>query len=271
MGFETGERAAIDGITCLRSWKMEESGKPGGPVWCSASGGGPVGVVGNDDWQGVAVAVGHTPARLPGDAFTFTGDVGNGKGVSGSALCVGIGVNWNVEGAELIYHEIYFAGDGALTRGAYSEADAGTPNPVSAKGLYAAIDSVDFAIRQAKFVFESPPAEYNDSSTAGHTNRVVGPYRGSVVLRCYFDDFDDLPEENTFVTLALQVSVTQSWLIDYIYVDKVLAVVEIAGPDGRAVGIEATIQGTWFGYYGTAEGQIVTPAGVTLWPETGSC
>jgi hypothetical protein len=265
MGVITGEGAAIDGVGCLKQFKIVESSEAG-DIYCSASKAGPVGAPGNIDWQGVAVVEGTTPAIVPGTEFTFTGALRNGKGVSGPAICTGFAVNWPVAANQPIWHELFFAGRGRLLKGDYSVSDASTPNPVSPQGRYAVVGGSNLSILEARLVIDRDAAENNDSDTGAYTNRYAGNWRGAAALRARFDDFSALPAIGQFKTFRLQTGASAQWIADYMQIRQVEDVIQVAAEDGKARLVEATIAGKWFGYYLSSIGSIVTPAGVTLWP-----
>ena len=109
MGFLTGTGAAIDGLTCLRRWRIDSRNlKAKG--YCSSSDAGPVIVAGNDDWTGMANAYGAQPGVLPGALFAFSGSDRNGSGYRATVSVMFW--TWKADSSP----RLYFAGE-APTKG----------------------------------------------------------------------------------------------------------------------------------------------------------
>jgi hypothetical protein len=273
MGFLTGTGAAIDGLTCLRRWRIDSRNlKAKG--YCSSSDAGPVIVAGNDDWTGMANAYGAQPGVLPGALFAFSGSDRNGSGYTGNAIATKAHMFWDVESADILYHVLYFAGRGALTKGANAVTDAGHPTPIGARELGLMIDNTRFSVRQMELEVENLAAEYADTSTAGTIGRAEGNYAARFKALCYYDDVADLPVEKTFKNLVFQTvsgaASTTGWNLKYAFIEQVITDINIEGDkEGdayRSKGNEALIIGDWSAFYGTFTGTIIAPDATVIWP-----
>jgi len=266
MGFKTGINAAIDGIPCLRRFKIVDSMTPARAV-CSSSGASEVLMAGNTDWRGVANAYGATPAQNPGGFFRFQGsteDSGYDSGVNGAYVEM-VRIYWNTEQADLIYHELFFAGNKALTPDAIVVTDATTPGPVSAMGRTCTIGSSTYNIRRAMLEIMCPPAAYNDSGTDGVTARAAGNYKARFQMDGYFSDYAALPTKGNRESFSIQASDSTNWLLDYLMITEVETEVALADEEGRAVGNACKISGDWTGWDSGTKGKIVTPTGTYLY------
>ncbi len=270
MGYLTGEQAAIDGVTCLRRFRVRSSAVPA-VGYCSASVGGPVVAKGNEDDVGVASAYGGQPTRLPGETFTFSGADRDGSGITGPAIVTKIEVNAQVEGAELLSHFVWFAQQGSggsgWTFGSVSVTDSSTPAPASSKALAVKINGSDFNVRRYKFTLENKPAIMRDSGTGGFTGRAIGNYSGAFELLAWYSDHAALPTRGTFNNLFFEtVANGAGWQMDNGYIEHVNPDVHVEGdpPEFRAKGNTASITGIWSAYAGTVQGTVVAPDS-TIW------
>ena len=264
----TGENGMIDGLTCLRRWRIVDKALPASGV-CSASEGAEFLEPGNTDWQGVANSYGATPAIDPGTLFQFTGSNGTSGYDSGSAGAYldQVVIHWNVEDAGLIYHDLFFSGAKALTAGTYTvDLDDVAPAPASAMGLSCSLGGSEFSIRNASLTISCPGVPYNDSSTAGATSRVAGNWAASFELDAYFDSYSSLPTKNTLQAFSIEASSTTNWTMNYMLITEVLTDIAKADQNGRAIPNTCKIKGRWSGWSDSTQGVITSPAAATLWP-----
>jgi hypothetical protein len=268
MSFITGEESAVNGINCLKKWKIEDINEPA-IAYCSNSKGGMVAEEGNDDWHGVAVAYGGQPGILPGSAFTFGGAARNGKGVSGTAICDAIDVFWTTEQGGLLYYAAYFSGNGALTYGTPSMTPiTGLPAPKTSRGLKVTIGGTPWAIRQGKLHIECKNAEWNDSDTDGQTGRAPGNFSAEFEIDVYHNDFV-LPTKGSLGSVVFQTvagGATGNWTVNYGRITKLGPEIVVMGEDGRPEGVHSTVSGIWSMSSGTSEGSIVAPDNTIIWP-----
>ena len=269
MGYITGKKAAVNGLQCLREWRITDSTEPVEAGPCSDSDGAMVTAEGNDDWSGSVLGLGAAPPAMafPGRTFTFTGALRNKKGLTGPAIVDALTVYWDVENADVLYYKLDFSGNGALTRGSYTITSAAVPAPTTAKGMGALFDTTLCPIRRGILNVRCENGEYVDTSTAGCVKRDQGNFVGQFQLDCYFDDFETLPTKNSFKELKLQTAASTYWIMKFAQILNVDHVVPIRG-EGRskAIGVHATVSGTWSGYHGGVQGGITDPAGNAIWP-----
>lgn len=267
MGVITGENAAINGQVCLRKFRVIDSTTPASGV-CSASDGAPFKEPGNTDWMGVANAFGATPPRLPGSLFQFTctnGTTGYDSGANG-AYMERVKIYWDVEGAGFIYHEDFFSGTKALTKGTYTVALDSTVAPLSAMGRSCTINAVEYNIRRAVLTVECPGVPYNDTSTEGATGRAAGNFAAGAELDLYFDSYATLPSKDDLVTFTIEATSSTNWSLYYMLITDVQTDVAKADEQGRAVLNTCKLKMEWSGWKDGVKGHITTPGGTTLWP-----
>ena len=271
MGYITGESAAIDGFVCLKKFEILTIGDAADAI-CTANPAGVVGVVGNDDWFGRAIGYGASPAKYPGQTFTFTGVLSNGTGRSGAAIVQSVRMRWEVEAATPLEHDIMFASNGALSEVTGSSVtDTGAPSGVSAKGMGLRIDGTLFNVRRMMLQIDCKNALYNDTGTAGHTARLRGTFHGKFQVEAYYDDPADLPAKHTYKQLIFQTETgadsTVGWALNYGLIRNVRDNINTYGTgDGRAEAVYALIEGQWSSYYGTNQGYIKMPDDTQIWP-----
>ena len=276
----SGASAAINGLSCLRNWKIIVSGTDTATS-CSAAAGGTVRGKGNSDFHGVAVGYGHTPAKLPGETFTFSGMSSAGKGWTSStngAIVQRVKIIAPILEGEFIYYELHFAATGSIAAGAASVVDTATVAPFSACGLGITIDGtlVPGVIRWALELDGNitEPSWQSDSviDVAGN----VWPVRrydhldAMVQWSQRVGDTANLPVVHSRGEYGLQVSSTLKWNVKWCRLLGEPVEYPVANPGGRPGYItaeEMTAGWTSVDDSGT-KGSIVTPAisPVTVWP-----
>jgi hypothetical protein len=179
----TGKEAAIDGLHCLRNFRLQLKGVDTKSA-CSASAGAVLRTSGNADWSVVATGYG-LPAKYPGEFCTFEGNDRNHVGwKSGDEDGAGTGalVDWvkifcPIEAGKHIYHQIRLLGNGSIAKGdAYIATDAAAPTPLNPKGLLFKIDgtSVSGVLGVAVRDFR----QLDRSGLPELPGRLAGPGRG---------------------------------------------------------------------------------------------
>lgn len=269
MAVRTGINGAIDGIPCLQRFTILHEAPPES-VDAGCTDGGPSLSKTNEDWLGIAVATGSQPSRMPGATFAFSGYDGADL-LAGNAIMDWIKIIWEVEEANRLYHQLQFSGTGQLSAGAGSETDAGTPNPVSARGMGVKIDGTLFNIRKAELKIWTGNASYNDTGTNGYTGRAVGNHFATFKILAYLDSFATMPARGSFKQLLFQTVAGAGdvgWKLDYGYISKAQPTVSIRSDENGVSRLNAVeIEGHWSAWYGTIQGTIVAPDGATtLYP-----
>jgi len=267
MGFLTGEKASINGWSCLRRWRIQHTSPAVGGV-CSSSDGGPHLLAGNEDWKGVARGVNY-PTVDPGDTFTFNGEIGSDvagpDSVASGAIVDRVRLYWNVEAGEILFYDIWFSGvgqTGALTMaGTTGSTDGGTISPVSTKDMQFYIDG-KINIRSAWLEVAKQNAMYVDSATAGRVGRVAGTPSGRFWVDMYFSTMGDLSSIGTFADVRGYVNTAEDsyYQLQYGLIEDVTPeIITETDQAGRPQGNHAIIQGSFSGWSGSTQGQIVTP------------
>jgi len=270
MGVLTGERAAIDGLSCISFFEVRDLNLAPEPIYCSASKGGPVLAVGNDDWSAVAAAYSLQPPHLPGDTLTFTAVDRNGTGIQGPAIVERLILDWDVESAAQQSYVMMLAGNGAAVPGNYDVTDAAVPDSDTCRKLKAVIDDEDFSIRRARLTLLGGNPHYVDTSTSGNRKRAAGNKAAIVDLVAYFDDYTALPVKKSFVELKLEVPDDPDntfWVVNYVLIQEVRTRV-VLRPDGQGRGVlnEVRIRGVWSGFSAGEEGSLTAPDETAWWP-----
>lgn len=122
MGLHSGKWAAVDGISTVHQWTINETQAPAvGRASNTAMG--PVRKRGIHSWTGSYQAYGAVPACMPGALFGFVGygapddDVsGSGQRYSGNALVNSISLMWNWGSGEYLGHTVAFDGHLELSK-----------------------------------------------------------------------------------------------------------------------------------------------------------
>jgi hypothetical protein len=150
MSVLSGNLAAINGISCVRKWKVSPKAESKDFKHSSTKGatGRPKGV---KDWTGSYDAYGAVPSAMPGVSFTGTFSIDGSLGCSGTALVENAEITINTETNENVSMTVSFGGNGALTEGAAVVADAGTA---------ALVEPVDCLIKTCPAGSESTPESW---------------------------------------------------------------------------------------------------------------
>lgn len=260
MGVASGFGGTVNGEQTVRSWSIQESAESqafGASNTAQATGR----KTGHKDWSGSFNVYGHTPSVMPGDTFTFTGWGPQGK--TGQAIVDSIEVNWDIEGGGIIEATVNFSGNGALSDTTTQISDGSTPDPPSAVGTKAELDTTELDdVRSMSLTITADNHAYTSSSTGGWTKRLAGRLDASGSIDFYSDDLTGLPESGTFKQIALYVDATQKWDLKWGHIDSIEPDVNIES--GEPVGV--TLNFSFSGFNGGQQGSIEKPGGNAIWP-----
>ena len=179
------------------------------------------------DWKGFYGAYGHTPAVMPGDAFTFRGNIDTevDKGALGTAVVRAVQIFWDWARGLPIYHTVAFEGNGALTFGATTSADAGPPDwymsgdcvwKIAAPAASPTFLELTKRIRGSLLIWKDL-APYTDSGTANLVSRAGGNLHWAVSVDVHTEDPSAIHSVastfgvNNVVDLQLFVDATTYW------------------------------------------------------------
>jgi hypothetical protein len=232
--------------------------------------------IGNKDWSGRYEALGHTPALMPGDAFTFKGAVGAAEGVAGTAIIDEIQITIDVEAGEIIRHTVAFSGNGTLALTGGGGADTNVPAPATSIGTKVQWDTEDgdFTspselpnVRTVTITITSNNPSYWIHSATGQPGRVAGNISATVEISLYADDLDDslIPQLDAMIQVRAFVNATEYWEFKWLLVQEDS---DIGANINDGSLVELTITSIMAGAGGStpAVGHIKNPAGTTWWP-----
>lgn len=276
MGAISGVGGAVDGVACVRKWSISSTADLKAFA-CSATDGATSRVPGNTDWSGSYDAYGPLPAHFPGESFTFTGDMGNGKGATGDAMVDQTEINWDIEGAEVISHTVAFSSNGALTLGVSVAADATIAAPYASVGTMVSIfapgatyvpgtDDID-DVKNMTLTMTAANPTYADSATGGVVKRGVGNIDLSGSYEINVDDPTAIIVPNAIHAIRFWVDATEYWeILCGIFGDASNFEVDREGPSIVSCQQNFSLQA----YYDVAtvwtKGAITKPGGGNVWP-----
>jgi hypothetical protein len=281
MGVITGISAAINGLTCLEQFTIDSSGIDNA-VACGDSKGGVVRVDTNYDWEGVAVGFGHTPPKLPGEVFTFTGSDRAGQGwvsAANGAILDRAKIFCRPDNADAIYHHLKFSGNGSLTPGAYLATSSATPGGISSKerGIKILSSSVaDYYAGAGNIVSGIAGWDLEiignttdplwTSTSGGWPNRGAGNIDAIITWQHHFDSMGALPTLGSFAEFRLYVTASTYWTVKWAQVLQLPTQYVIRNKQNKPEWVRTDGVAKFSGYYGGVEGYIKRPAGTTYWP-----
>ena len=270
MGVITGISAAIDGLTCLEQFTVDSSGLDNA-VACNDSKGGVVRGLTNYDWEGAAVGYGHTPLKLPGEIFTFTGSDRAGQGwrsAANGAIVDKAHIFVKPKIAEMIYHHLYFSGNGSLTPGAYLATSSATPGGISSKERGIAINGSavsGIASWDLEIIGNNADPLWT-STSGGWPNRGAGNIDAIITWQHHFDSIGTLPALGSFVEFWLYVTASTYWAVKWAEILQLPTRYVIRNAQNKPEYVVTDGVAKFSGYYGGVEGFIKRPAGTTYWP-----
>lgn len=230
MAVHSGRRSAVNGISTVRNWSVNDQHTPAQGV-ASNTAYGTLRRKGVHDWTGSFDRFGVVPEVMPGESFSFIGytapddDIsGVGMRYSGTACVSQIALNMNWAGGEMISIQHDFAGHLALTGtpGAAEITDSTDPEvyPIGGCKLEYSSDGSTWHewtdLLQAVWTLSNQLQQYVNSSTyvGGYlwTGRKPGPIDWQLAVteqngdRSRFNKGDDI-----WVRLHLDTSGTNYW------------------------------------------------------------
>ena len=264
MAVISGIGGAVNGESTVRNWSIESFNDPV-VLGVSSGKGGDVAVCGPDDWTGRFLASGYIPysAIFPGQTFTFTGDLGNGKGATGSAFVDQLEITADIERQRPVEYEVRFSRNGALTLGAAVAADATTPTIYCPAGLYVSLGTKIVDTRFWKLILRTRAKPYVDSETNGGVKRLKGNMGGQWIVRAYLSDPSTLPVVGTNYPGLFYVTSLKKYEINWC---KVLRIQDLGADNESQENVGAIISGVCNAWSGTSIGVWITPDGATKWP-----
>jgi len=182
------------------------------PYWASNMAGGAGRNEGVTRWRGQYLGYGHTPARFPGDSFTFTGSVDGTNGVTGTALCDAIVIRGSLQRGGPIEYMVKYTGISALTLGAAAAADETNPNPPDALDMKIDVDGTDEDdVTDVVMEITARNRYYASSTTPGVTKGVAGGIDARVMWRLLQGTVTSLQTPNTNAIVKAYVTSTTFW------------------------------------------------------------
>lgn len=283
MSVVAGINGAVDTINTVGKWNVSSSADIQAII-ASNTKAGRVRLAGNRDWNGGYQVYGHTPIKVPGDLFTFTGKMDTKAGptvigVEGPAIVDQVVLTIDLEAGLAIALETAFSANGPLT---YLDditdfSDTTIPNPPSSIGtklqLAEAIATPVFTevtdFRTAILTLTRDNQAYLSAATAGDTKRLLGNFDCALAYTIYEGDPTKYVQPNAIKHAKLFVNATEFWELKWVRYGDV-SDVEVNVETGTIIG--ATMNAAMHGFAeipaGSAavEGYIKNPAAATIWP-----
>lgn len=230
---------------------------------------GPVDLVGK--WQ----AIGHTPAKFPGDSFTFIGSVDGAKGVTvQTARCLQAAVMFPIEeDRPLIVNTVAFGNDGtSIIWGSAAVSDTSAPVLPKIHKVKISVAGGDlFAVANVRLLLSSPGRRYvasncydAQSDQTYYRRPDCGRLDVRLEVQTYEGDPAALKRPNDDDSVKLYVDDAQYWEFTN------MRLLDVDGWGGTHEGQKPVGCRYVFGLDltkdGTAKGTVVTPDGAILWP-----
>jgi hypothetical protein len=278
----SGRNSRLNGIVC-HGYFEHETRTLTKPVWCSDTCGGPIMVDGTQDWDGKAMAYGHTPGVAPGELFQFEGMDSNGIGWATAAEGAMVTLfSLNVQCAapdentpvEPMSYELHFAGNGELATDESLTADEITvPTMVSGLGravkLHATVPVAVVGCIGWKFTIMHMPATFADSDVSGWIQRRVGLFNAMLDYRVNLDGVDNVPASNTDLMVQLPVTASTQWEVNWMRVMSRRPVYDHGSRTGEPKMVAMDVRLGWSSAKEGVRGYIKKPGGTSLWPAAG--
>ena len=204
MPVKSGKFAAVNGISTMRQWQLNDTSTPKAFV-ASNTQGGTGRKKGNTDWTGSLGAYGGSPAHMPNDTFDFKGftaptDGANGPTYKGNVMVDQVAIQWNWENADIISHTLQFGSNGPLTEDVEAPTTDGTaPNVPAIIGQEVSIGTDDSGpavilnVKSAALTIKAAVKTYVNSSTDGVVQRVPGNIDWDATVVVDECDFSEMP------------------------------------------------------------------------------
>lgn len=278
MGIISGIGGAVDGIDGVRKWSINSEADLQAAI-ASNTKGATMQVAGNTDWSGSYDAFGHTPTRMPGEIFSFQGDMANALGVRGSCIVDDVEITDSIEDGTIIEHVVNFSGNAPLLRGAFPASDVSLPNPPTSIGTKVTLAVPISGNPNSASWFEIADVRgwtlrlscdnqaYVSTTTAGGNKRVKGNLSGEITIPIFTADFSNPPAENDVRFVRLYVNATQYWQIASVMFGGVSGPeVDIEAGSIVAVDLNAMISSHHVIASAGVEGSILKPDSSPYWP-----
>ena len=276
MGRISGQDAAIDGIGCLKNFRLLTRGIMEAES-CSAGGGAVFRAEGNKDWIGAAVGLGHTPAKLPGDTFQFLGTDRAGHGWQSAEagtivdkVTIFAPVAASLRNAKFPFfrYQIEFSGNGSLTRSNYSAPSVGTAAPISAKdrGIsFGDASMEELESWQLELIGNTSTPEWS-SGSGGWPFRAPGDIDAILTWTQYFDSGATFPVLFAPEIYKAYVTADAYWELKWMQTQDVPVSYEIRTEDNSVGWVQGVQMKAYFtSYYSAAQGYIKKPDTSVFW------
>lgn len=262
----TGVKAAIDGLQCIRRFKIMLTAVDTKAA-CSASNGAVFRGVGNKDWVGIVDGYG-IPTKNPGDKFTFTGSDRDGSGWSSSAdgaIVSRVKVVAPVITGRYSFYRMWIAANGPLTPGAYAASDSSTPNPVSASDASLSLATGELEAFELDLIGNLTRPAYL-SGNSGWPRRDLGNVDAELKYSQKLTDAGGLPAINSYQSITATLKTGSAYTLQWMQILGVEPDYPIEGSDpGVPEYVSAEVTARFSAYYNGAAGTITTPNGA-WWP-----
>ncbi len=290
MGVKSGRLAALDGVSTLASWSLEQTSNPASFVTGNMQNGtgrqrGP------KDWTGNYACKGGNPIKLPGEYFDFLGlcspsddeefSANGGTGVcySGRAIVDEVAITWNYETNDTIAHTVKFSADGELVEDVDTVADATDPDvPASIDNLVllgtgdddegsGSASGADLPLTTVTLTITAANVAYLNAQTALWTRRKPGPAVDWTLAAAMHEESGiNLPFVlGDDIEVTCPVGSAGDWLLRW---GHVLSFTGITVDRTSGAIIAQTVNLSMNGWKGSSLGYIKKPGGTTFWPGT---
>jgi len=276
MGVFTGQLGAVNGMTNVRNWTIEEVSDPKS-LASSATRRGMMRKAGIKSWTGSISLYGGKPPSMPGDISSFVGyrnsttDVRNTTGIrsSGSIIIDSVQISWNWNTAEIISQVLNFSGDGALVHASgLGVIDATVGVAETPLGTNVMIDSAILPdVLTAQLTINVANQAFVSSSTSGWTGRKRGaPFDFQLAITQYNESGLAPVNIGSDCIVNLYTNASQFWILKWCQLQSITGVtVDI---ESAAI-IQQTLNFNMQGISASTLGQIRLPGEVSdWWPAT---
>jgi len=270
----SGKGSRINGLVCHGYWDLETM-ETSEPIWCSDTCGGPVRVVGPEDWKVEAMVWGLVPGGLPGRCMTFEGMDRNGPGWksdANGAIVSQMELNVPATGNQpQIWHKLIIEGNGQIQTDASLTPEAlVVPDIVSGRGRAVKLNGTPVTgCVHTRLIVHNLTVPFEDSDVAGWMQRLEGNYNAALVYRVNLNGIANVPATNTDFTVEVPVGDDDAWTVHWMRVKQRKTVYDHGTRDGQAKIVGMDVVMGWSSINGT-RGYIETPDGDKLWPD-GEC
>jgi len=271
MGVITGEGAKVDSFTCLERFEIIETGEDNA-VSCSSAGGAVVRGDTNRDWTGTANGFGHTPPKMPGEKFQFTGIDREGQGYQSDvdgAIVDALRIFCNLQQSKLFFWQMWFSAAGALTPGEYEVSDTAIPNPspsVLRKMKRGTPDVVGVSYWDLLLFRNNAAPLWTGESR--YPNRDRGHLDATITWVQAYDTASLLPTVGTPEVYKLYVTETLFWEVDWAQVLRIPRRYVIRNEANETEYVEARMcQAKFTAYKDGVAGKILRPDASRVWPD----